>query len=53
MIAVYSRVVTIDLPSDLQAALAQRYELRRVLGRGGMATVYLAHDGKHRREVAI
>ena len=53
MIAVYSRVVTIDLPSDLQAALAQRYELRRVLGRGGMATVYLAHDAKHRREVAI
>ena len=53
MIALYSRSVTIDLPPDLQAALAQRYELRRVLGRGGMATVYLAYDGKHRREVAL
>ena len=42
-----------DLPSDLQSALAARYELRRVLGRGGMATVYLAYDHKHRREVAI
>ena len=42
-----------DLPPDLQAALAARYELRRVLGRGGMATVYLAYDHKHRREVAI
>jgi len=53
VIAVYSRVVTTDLPNDLQAALAQRYDLRRVLGRGGMATVYLAFDGKHRREVAL
>jgi protein kinase-like protein len=42
-----------DLPPDLQSALAARYELRRVLGRGGMATVYLAYDQKHRREVAI
>ena len=41
------------LPPDLQSALAARYELRRVLGRGGMATVYLAYDQKHRREVAI
>lgn len=41
------------LPTELQAALAARYELRRVLGRGGMATVYLAYDQKHRREVAI
>jgi len=45
--------VTTDLPPDLEAALAQRYRLRRVLGRGGMATVYLAHDPKHQREVAI
>jgi hypothetical protein len=41
------------LPPELQSALAARYELRRVLGRGGMATVYLAYDQKHRREVAI
>ncbi|HKW39970.1 MAG TPA: serine/threonine-protein kinase [Gemmatimonadales bacterium] len=42
-----------DLPSDLQAALDGRYQLRRVLGRGGMATVYLAADPKHRRDVAL
>ena len=42
-----------DIPADLQAALAGRYELERVLGRGGMATVYLARDPKHHRDVAI
>ena len=42
-----------DIPEDLQAALAQRYDLSRVLGRGGMATVYLAGDRKHHRQVAL
>jgi len=42
-----------DIPDDLAAALAGRYELRQVLGRGGMATVYLAADKKHQREVAV
>jgi serine/threonine protein kinase len=42
-----------DIPPDLQTALADRYELQRVLGRGGMATVYLAGDRKHHRQVAL
>ena len=37
----------------LTAALADRYLLERELGQGGMATVYLAHDLKHDRKVAI
>ena len=39
--------------SALSAALADRYRLDRELGRGGMATVYLARDVKHDRDVAI
>jgi len=41
------------IPADLAAALADRYELRDLLGRGGMATVYLAFDRKHHRVVAL
>ncbi len=37
----------------LQAALADRYVIERELGRGGTATVYLAHDLKHDRAVAL
>ena len=37
----------------LRASLADRYRLERELGQGGMATVYLAHDLKHDRKVAI
>ena len=37
----------------LAAALADRYRIERELGAGGMATVYLAHDLKHDRDVAI
>jgi serine/threonine protein kinase/tetratricopeptide (TPR) repeat protein len=37
----------------LGAALAGRYAVERELGRGGMATVYLADDLKHHRQVAI
>ena len=42
-----------DAVSRLRDALAGRYTVDRELGRGGMATVYLAHDVKHRRAVAI
>ncbi|HTJ23938.1 MAG TPA: protein kinase, partial [Gemmatimonadaceae bacterium] len=37
----------------LAAALADRYRIERELGQGGMATVYLAHDLRHERKVAI
>ena len=42
-----------DTLSRLQSALSDRYGIQRELGRGGMATVYLATDIKHDREVAI
>ncbi len=42
-----------DIPSGLADALRDRYTLERELGRGGMATVYLAHDLKHDRPVAL
>ncbi len=38
---------------QLSDSLAGRYTLERELGAGGMATVYLARDEKHRRRVAI
>src|SRR5512147_1859571 len=38
---------------DLGLALAERYRIERELGHGGMATVYLAHDLKHDRKVAL
>jgi len=41
------------IPERLSAALADRYQIERELGMGGMATVYLAHDLKHHRQVAI
>jgi serine/threonine-protein kinase len=38
---------------QLNSALAGRYEIEREIGAGGMATVYLARDIKHNREVAL
>ena len=37
----------------LSAALDDRYRIERELGQGGMATVYLAEDVRHRRKVAL
>jgi Tol biopolymer transport system component len=42
-----------DLLERLKAALADRYSIERELGSGGMATVYLARDLKHERQVAV
>jgi serine/threonine-protein kinase len=39
--------------SSLQTALSGRYALEREVGRGGMATVYLARDLQHDRQVAV
>jgi eukaryotic-like serine/threonine-protein kinase len=41
------------VPDGLRDALADRYTLERELGRGGMATVYLAQDLRHDRPVAL
>jgi eukaryotic-like serine/threonine-protein kinase len=41
------------VPDGLRDALADRYALERELGRGGMATVYLAQDLRHGRPVAL
>ena len=42
-----------DILDRLRAALADRYAIEREIGSGGMATVYLAEDLKHHRQVAI
>jgi serine/threonine-protein kinase len=45
--------MTHDSVAQLTAALAERYAIERELGRGGMATVYLARDLRHDRPVAL
>jgi serine/threonine-protein kinase len=42
-----------DVLDRLKAALSDRYRIERELGSGGMATVYLAQDLKHERQVAV
>ncbi|MEP7226520.1 MAG: protein kinase, partial [Gemmatimonadales bacterium] len=42
-----------DLLDSLRTALEGRYAVERLIGQGGMATVYLARDSRHDRPVAI
>jgi eukaryotic-like serine/threonine-protein kinase len=42
-----------ELLNRLQVALADRYRIEREIGAGGMATVFLAHDIRHDRRVAL
>jgi serine/threonine-protein kinase len=42
-----------QITDRITAALADRYRIEREIGRGGMATVYLAEDLKHHRQVAV
>ena len=46
-------MVPAELREQLQQSLPGRYRIERELGAGGMATVYLARDLKHDRDVAI
>ena len=42
-----------DSLARITRALAGRYRVERLVGTGGMATVYLAEDERHRRQVAV
>ena len=42
-----------DLLAQLATSLTDRYQIDREIGRGGMATVFLARDVKHDRQVAL
>jgi serine/threonine-protein kinase len=42
-----------SIPPRLAEDLVDRYEIQREIGRGGMATVYLAQDRRHQRPVAL
>ena len=42
-----------DFLNNLKVALEDKYDIERELGAGGMATVYLARDIKHERQVAV
>lgn len=42
-----------EIVERIQAALTGRYAIESELGVGGMATVYLAHDVRHDRKVAV
>ena len=42
-----------NVTDQLKVSLVDRYLIESELGEGGMATVYLAHDVKHDRKVAL
>ena len=42
-----------DVATQLREGLSGRYHIDREIGRGGMATVYLARDPRHDRNVAV
>jgi serine/threonine-protein kinase len=49
----FAHLVGSDADVELTGRLGGRYRIEREIGRGGMARVYLAHDEKHGREVAV
>lgn len=46
-------LLAMDLLAQVRSALGQRYTVDREVGRGGMAVVFLAHDTRHGRRVAV
>ena len=42
-----------EVTNQLKVALIDRYVIEKEIGEGGLATVYLAHDVKHDRKVAL
>ncbi len=46
-------LTTMTETARLSAALADKYRIEREIGAGGMATVYLARDIRHERNVAV
>ena len=52
-VAGFSALFVDDADAAIPAILGGRYRIEREVGRGGMARVYLAHDLKHSRSVAV